>query len=73
MPPGYRVGKGWANPLALIMTAELMVHHLGEHAIADKIRKGYDAVLTEGTMLTRDLKGTASTDQFADAVITKMG
>jgi isocitrate dehydrogenase (NAD+) len=65
-------GKGVANPLALIMTAEMMIHHLGEHAMADKIRKGYDAILTEGKSLTRDLGGTASTDQFADAVISKM-
>src|SRR5947207_436734 len=60
-------GKGVANPLALIMTAEMMSHHIGEHGVADKIRKGYDAVLTEGMSLTRDLKGTATTEQFADA------
>jgi isocitrate dehydrogenase (NAD+) len=65
-------GKGIANPLALIMTAEMMIHHIGEHPIADKIRKGYDAVLTEGAGLTKDLGGSATTDQFADAVITKM-
>src|SRR5207237_8221377 len=41
-------GKGVANPLALIMTAEMMSHHIGEHDIADKIRRGYDAVLSEG-------------------------
>ena len=65
-------GKGVANPLALIMTAELMLHHIGEHAIADKLRRGYDVVLTEGKSLTRDLKGSASTEQFADAVIAGM-
>src|ERR1044072_8543621 len=31
-------GKGVANPLALIMTAEMMIHHIVEHAIAHKIR-----------------------------------
>jgi isocitrate dehydrogenase (NAD+) len=66
-------GKGVANPLAVIMSAEMMIHHIGEHAVADKIRKGYDAVLVEGTSLTRDLGGTATTEQFADAVISKMG
>jgi isocitrate dehydrogenase (NAD+) len=65
-------GKGVANPLALIMTAEMMIHHIGEHAVAEKIRKGYDGVLVEGKSLTRDLGGTAMTDQFADAVIAKM-
>src|SRR6476659_4623812 len=65
-------GKGVANPLALIMTAEMMIHHIGEHAAADKIRAGYDAVLSEGASLTRDLGGSATTDQFADAIIAKL-
>ena len=65
-------GKGVANPLALIMTAEMMIHHIGEHAIADKIRAAYDAVLSEGKSLTRDLGGQASTEQFADALIARM-
>jgi isocitrate dehydrogenase (NAD+) len=65
-------GKGVANPLALIMTAEMMLNHMGETAIAQKIRKGYDTVLTEGKSLTRDLGGSAGTDQFGDAVIAAM-
>ena len=65
-------GKGVANPLALIMTAEMMIHHLGEHDVANKIRRGYDAVLEEAKFLTRDLGGSAGTEQFADAVIAKM-
>ena len=51
-------GKGVANPLALIMTAVMMLNHIGEAAIAQKIRKAYDAVLAEGKTLTRDLGGT---------------
>src|SRR3954447_9314245 len=65
-------GKGVANPLALIMTAEMMIHHIGEHDVANKTRRGYDAVLEEAKSLTRDLGGTATTDQFADAVIAAM-
>jgi isocitrate dehydrogenase (NAD+) len=65
-------GKGVANPLALIMTAEMMINYLNETAIAQKIRKGYDTVLTEGKTLTRDLGGSAGTEQFADAVIAAM-
>jgi isocitrate dehydrogenase (NAD+) len=65
-------GKGVANPLALIMTAEMMIHHIGEHAIADRIRKAYDTVLTEGKSLTRDLGGSADTNAFADALIAAM-
>src|SRR5215204_3900633 len=48
-------GKKFANPLALIMTAEMMMHHIGEHDAANKVRKGYDAVLAEGQVRTRDL------------------
>ena len=65
-------GKGVANPLALIMTAEMMFHHIGEHAVADKIRAAYDAVLSEGKSLTRDLGGQAGTEQFTDALIARM-
>ncbi|HEX8340868.1 MAG TPA: isocitrate/isopropylmalate dehydrogenase family protein [Tepidisphaeraceae bacterium] len=65
-------GKQIANPLAVIMSGVMMVNHLGEHAIADKIKTAYNAVLGEGKSLTLDLGGTSSTDAFADAVIAKM-
>ena len=65
-------GKGVANPLALIRTAEMMVHHIGEKDVGNKIRKGYDSVLTEGKSLTRDLGGSVGTSEFADAVIAAM-
>src|SRR3954452_1051493 len=65
-------GKGVANPLALIMSGVMMLNHIHEETIAQKIRTAYDAVLLEGKGLTRDLGGSASTDQFADALIAKM-
>jgi isocitrate dehydrogenase (NAD+) len=65
-------GKNVANPLALIMSAVMMLEHLHEDAIAQKIQKAYDAVLAEGKTLTRDLGGTAGTNEFADAIIAKM-
>ncbi|MBA3753409.1 MAG: isocitrate/isopropylmalate dehydrogenase family protein [Nitrospira sp.] len=64
-------GKNIANPLALIMSAEMMLHHLAEHAIADKIRAAYDAVLDSPTR-TKDLGGSATTDEFADAIIANL-
>jgi isocitrate dehydrogenase (NAD+) len=66
-------GKGVANPLALIMSGVMMLNHLHETAIATKIRNAYDAVIAEGKTLTRDLGGTAGTNEFADAVIAKLG
>ena len=64
-------GKGIANPLAVIMSAVMMVNHLGETAIGSKIKSAYDRLLEESDprKLTRDLGGTASTSQFTDALI----
>lgn len=64
-------GKGVANPLALIVSATMMLGYLHEEAIAKKVRDAYGAVLLEGKSLTRDLGGSAGTEQFADAVIGK--
>jgi isocitrate dehydrogenase (NAD+) len=66
-------GKNAANPLALIMSGVMMLNHIHEEAIAERIKNAYNAVLAEGTSLTRDLGGSATTSQFADAVIAKLG
>ena len=65
-------GKNIANPTALLLSAVLMLRHLREGAIADRIVTALNAVLTEGRVRTRDLGGTASTTEFADAIIAKM-
>jgi isocitrate dehydrogenase (NAD+) len=65
-------GKGVANPLALIMSGVMMCNHIHEEKIAEKIKAAYNAVLGEGKTLTRDLGGTAGTNEFADALIAKM-
>ena len=41
-------GKGMANPLAVIMSGVMMLNHLHEEAIAEKIKTAYNAVLAEG-------------------------
>jgi isocitrate dehydrogenase (NAD+) len=61
-------GKGIANPTALLLSAVLMLQHLGERAIADRVMHALTAVLVEGRVRTRDLGGTASTVEFADAI-----
>jgi isocitrate dehydrogenase (NAD+) len=65
-------GKGVANPLALIMSTTMMLEHMHEDATAQKIQKAYQAVISEGKTLTRDLGGTANTEQFTDAVIARL-
>ena len=54
------------------MSGVMMLRHLHEDAIAQKIEEAYSQVLAEGTALTRDLGGTAGTKEFADAVISKL-
>jgi isocitrate dehydrogenase (NAD+) len=67
-------GKGVANPLAVIESGVMMLEHLHEDAIARKIKDAYYAVLAEGDpkKLTRDLGGTAGTNDFANAIIARM-
>jgi isocitrate dehydrogenase (NAD+) len=61
-------GKQLANPTALLLSAVLMLRHIDEGAAADRIMQALGAVLTAGVVRTRDLGGTASTLEFADAV-----
>jgi len=65
-------GKGIANPGALILAACMMLDHLDDHARAGRIRKALAAVVREGKTVTRDLGGTANTDQFTDAIIAAL-
>ena len=61
-------GKNLANPTALLLSAVLMLRHIDEGAAADRIMRALGAVLTGGEVRTRDLGGTATTSEFADAV-----
>src|SRR5216110_1784076 len=65
-------GKGLANPTALLMSALLMLHHLGERAAAERIQSALERVYREGKRTTRDVGGKAGTEEFADAVITAL-
>jgi isocitrate dehydrogenase (NAD+) len=65
-------GKGLANPLALIVSATMMLDHIHEDAVARKVRDAYEAVLNDGKPLTRDLGGSAGTEEFTDALIRKI-
>jgi tartrate dehydrogenase/decarboxylase/D-malate dehydrogenase len=65
-------GQGKANPLAAILSGQLMLEHLGEYAAASHLRRAVEQVLAAGQALTPDLGGTASTKQTADAVIAAL-
>jgi isocitrate dehydrogenase (NAD+) len=64
--------KGIANPGALLLAACMMLEHMGDHARAKSIRDAMYATLHEGKTLPRDLGGTASTDEFANAIIARL-
>jgi len=61
-------GKQIANPTALLLSAIMMLHHIDESAAADRIMQALGRVLTDGRVRTRDLGGSASTNDFAEAV-----
>ena len=68
-------GRNLANPLALLMSAVMMLNHLAETrddeacaTAARRIRDGYNRALAEGAK-TRDLGGTLGTSEFAEAIV----
>lgn len=71
-------GKGVANPLALLMSAVMMLNHLAETrsdppcaSAAQRLKRAYDAALADGCK-TRDIGGALSTAQFAAALANRL-
>jgi isocitrate dehydrogenase (NAD+) len=66
-------GKGIANPTALILSSVLMLIHLGEEKAAGRLRAAVERTYAEKKHLTGDVGGSASTEEFTDAVIGNLG
>jgi isocitrate dehydrogenase (NAD+) len=66
-------GKNIANPGALVLAACMMLDHIGDRGRATSIRNAFEGTIRDGAVLTRDLGGTSTTDQFTDAVIARLG
>jgi isocitrate dehydrogenase (NAD+) len=66
-------GQGIANPTAILMSGILMLRHLGEMDAAAQIEAALLAVFADGKYLTKDLGGSAKTNEFARAIVEKMG
>ena len=60
--------KNLANPTALLLSALMLLDHIGERDTAARIRAALGRVLSERQVRTRDLGGTATTTEFTDAV-----
>jgi len=65
-------GQHIINPTAAILSGALMLAHLGEATAASSIERAISNVISDGTILTRDMGGDASTEAFADAVIAAL-
>ncbi len=65
-------GKNKANPTALLLSACLMLDYLKETSAADRIRKAVRHVLKFGKTLTSDLGGTATTQEFTQAILKSL-
>ena len=66
-------GQDRANPTALLLSAVMMLRHIGEPEVADRIMAGLERVLAEGKVRTRDLGGTASTTEFTRTLCDAVG
>ena len=65
-------GQGIANPTAILMSGIIMLRHIGEPDAADRVEKAMLEVFADGKTLTRDLGGTAKTNEFARAIVEKL-
>jgi isocitrate dehydrogenase (NAD+) len=65
-------GNNLANPSALILSAALMLRHLGESTAAERIVAATREVLRAGRVRTRDLGGSAGTSDVRDAIVARL-
>ena len=61
-------GKGLANPIGTFWSAAMMLDHLGEADSAARLMRAIEQVTAAGAPLTRDLGGSATTEEVTDAV-----
>ncbi len=69
--PKY-VGMNKVNPLAMILSAKMMLDYLGEKDMADRLEAAVAAVIAEGAVRTYDMGGSSTTTDMAAAVVAKL-
>jgi isocitrate dehydrogenase (NAD+) len=75
--PKY-AGRNKVNPMAMMLSGVMMLHHLGEKEAANRVEKAIADVIAEGKNVTYDMKPGAPSDQVvgtsqvADAVVEKL-
>ena len=66
-------GQGIANPTALLLAAAMMLDHIDEKPLGDKLREAIRQALSKPETRTGDLQGTANTKEYTKAVISHLG
>ena len=66
------VGRNIANPSALMLGALMMLEHLEMREVAARVRVALEETVREGRALTPDLGGSATTDEFTNAIIARL-
>lgn len=65
-------GTNQANPTALVLSAAMMLRHLGLDESATRISQAVYAVIADGKVRTKDMGGDATTTEFTNAILQKM-
>ena len=65
-------GRGVANPTALLKSAVMMLHHIGEDGIARRLENAIGVTLRNKDQCTADLGGNAGTEEFASNIIRNL-
>jgi isocitrate dehydrogenase (NAD+) len=65
-------GQNKANPTALLLSAMLMLHHINESAMAERLMQALRAALADDSARTPDLGGTATTTEFTESIVRQL-
>jgi isocitrate dehydrogenase (NAD+) len=65
-------GKGVANPTAMILAGCMLLEHIGQGEVGQRIRRALEATLHARDSLTPDLGGRHGTDAFAAAIVGRI-
>ena len=68
--PKY-VGMNKVNPVAMILSAKMMLDYLGEKDMGERLEKAVADVIAEGKVRTYDMGGTSTTTEMAEAIAAR--
>lgn len=65
-------GQGIANPISLMLASAMMLDHVGLRDSAERLRVAISTTLNVENIRTKDIKGTATTQAFTDAICHRL-